>query len=126
MKFVMLIVVLMVGGFLAYKLFLGSPPEGSPNATADAYLKASLANDTEKIKSLCEASAVDAALQTAIQLRGAVSGTMGLTFQNMKTSVPGADEARMVLIQGRMLGIEMKHDPGSSGAWKILAATYAE
>lgn len=125
MKFIILIAVLVAGIFLAYKLFYAAPPEGSPNGTADAYLKAAMANDSEKIKSLCEDSAAESAIQTAQQLRGVVSGVMGLQFQAMKTSVPGAEEARMVMISGRMLGIEMKRDPGPA-KWKIMSASFSE
>ena len=115
--------VLVVGGFLAYKLFLAPPEAGTPDATADAFVKAAVANDDAKVRALCDESVADRAVQTAGAVRAAAPALLHPSWQRMKTSSKEAEYAAMALVSGRMLGIEMKRD---GGVWKIVTVTLAD
>jgi hypothetical protein len=121
-KWLSLIVALIAGGVLAYKLFLAPPPAGTPHATADAFVKAATAGDREKIRSLCAQGAADSALEVADRLRPLSPSLTSLSFQRMKVQPP-AEDGVTALVSGRILGFEMAR---SGKDWKILKVELAE
>lgn len=122
-KWVSLLVVLIVAGFFVYKMFLGPPPAGTPDATAQAFVKAAIANDTEKVKSLCTESAAPSALDVANRLQALSPSVYAFTFQAMKTSSREAETGLTAMFSGRILALEFAR---SGKDWKIVSAQISE
>ncbi|MBN1868286.1 hypothetical protein JW916_13455 [Candidatus Sumerlaeota bacterium] len=121
MKWVYLIVVLVVGGWLAYALFMRPAPAGTPHATAEAYVKAAVANDMAAVDALCLPQAQSEARGVAQTLRALAGGTSMLSFSAMRTDPPRTGLSS--LVQGRMLGIEMVKE---GETWKIIEVSLSD
>jgi hypothetical protein len=125
MKRLLVIVVLVVGGVLAYRHYLGAQAAAaaSPEATAEAYMKAAISNDGGKIRSLCADGAADAALEAAARLRGILSAVpSGIAFQTMPANPP-AQVALATMAAERKIGFELAR---SGNGWKILKVEVPE
>ena len=123
MKWVSLIVALIVGGFLAYQLFLAPPPAGTSKAVADAYLRAALKGDSAAIGALCADTAREGAVQTAAQIRATNQPVYAFSLQRMKPQLREAEDAFVAVASGKLLGIELAR---VNGKWKVLSAQMSD
>ncbi|KPL07459.1 hypothetical protein AMJ85_09500 [candidate division BRC1 bacterium SM23_51] len=115
MKWFILIVTLIVGGVVLYYVYRGSKPKpGTPDATAEAYVKAANNGDEATIRSLCTAAAVQDALRLAPEVRQMTQGQVA-RLQVMKADPPR--RGLCVMARGRLLGIQLIQE---NGRWKIV------
>jgi len=117
MKWVGLIVTVIVGGLAVYYIFFGNEPSTyTPVGTANAFVKAALANDMETVKNLCEASAVQSTQATAKQVSSMVTSAWEVSFSPMNADPPR--EGAIAQFKGSLLTIEFIK---KGDAWKIVS-----
>ena len=116
MKWISLIVTVIVGGLAVYYIFFGNEASTyTPVGTANAFVKAALADDMEAVKNLCEASAVQSAQATAKQVHSMVESAWEVSFSPMKANPPR--EGAVAQLKGSLLSIEFIK---KGDAWKIV------
>jgi len=119
MKWVYMIVILFVGGMLVYYLFIGNQASpGSPKATAEDFVKASLNNDLESAKNLCTSGAQGSIDPIFQRIRDAKPDKMTIQYKNMRTDPPR--RGIMVNFPGAIIAMEMLEE---GGIWKIANIT---
>jgi hypothetical protein len=122
-KWIGFLVVMIAAGVFVYKMFLGAPQSGTTDATAHAFVKAAVANDTAKIRALCTDSCADSAIEVASRLKALNPSVYAFTFQAMKTSSREAQTGLTAMFSGRILALEFAQ---VGKEWKIVSAQIAE
>ena len=115
MKYIMLIVVLIVGGTVAYQLFLAKPPAGTPNATAKDFVDAALKNDLDAARALSVSAAAGQAERVAAQIHAAQPDPMSVRFRPMRAESPR--KGLTAMFSGQILAIELIKE---GEEWKIV------
>jgi hypothetical protein len=119
MKWIYMIVILIIGGMLVYYLFIvRQATPGSPRATAEDFVKASLNNDLQSAKNLCIAGAQGGIEPIFQRIRDAKPDKMTIQYNNMRTDPPR--RGITVNFPGAMIAIEMIQE---SEVWKIVNIT---
>ncbi len=125
MKWISMIVVLIVGVFLVYQLFMKKAPEGSPRGVAEKFHAAAVENDSQTIRSLCLDSAAASALEAAkaIFATKPEQNTFNRYLAKPKwvESETKADFALTSAFSGKIMTIEFKR---VGNDWKISAVGY--
>ena len=116
MKWMYLIVILIVGGVLAYYMFFAEKAlPGTPMATAEAFMKAVLKDDIAQARSLCKSGAVsslDPVIQTIKRIN---PDKLSINYKNMSTKPPL--EGIMITFRGNMIPMQMVKE---GDTWKIV------
>ena len=121
MKWAYLIVILIVGGGVYYWLSMREAPTGTISATAEAFVKAALANDAQKVRALCVAQGVSSAEDVAAKIRASGAIAVNFGFQAMEVDPPRRGLTAM--FSGRVLSLEMVQE---GTTWKIIQASVAD
>ena len=121
MKWAYLIVILIVAGGVYYGLFMREAPTGTTSATAEAFVKAALQNDAQKVRALCAAQGAGSAEEVAVKIRASGASAMSFSFQAMEVDPPRRGLTAM--FSGRVLSLEMVQE---GTTWKIIQATVAD
>ena len=121
MKWAYLIVILIVAGGVYYGLFMREAPTGTTSATAEAFVKAALANDAQKVRALCTAQGASSAEAAAEKVRMSGAGALSFSFQAMEVDPPRS--GLTALFSGKLLSLEMVQE---GDAWKIVEASVSD
>ena len=114
-KWVYLIVIVVVGGFLAYYMFFTEKSlPGTPMATAEEFMKAVLKNDIERAKSLCIPDALSNVDSIIDRIRSVNPDKLGIKYSNMNSRPP--KRGVLVSFTGNMIPMEMLKE---GETWKI-------
>ena len=116
MKFFSLVIFLVVGAGLYYVLFMRPSPEGTPHSTAEAYVKAAMADDTATIDSLCKDEGKRTAQEIAPKIKNLSPNLSSLSFKRMATDPPRVGLTMM--IRGQVLTLELLKEEKT---WKIVS-----
>jgi hypothetical protein len=109
-----------IGGWLAHAMFMKKSPEGTPHATAEAFVKAAKDNDMAAVRSLCISSAADKAERAAGRIHALSPNLYSFSFKAMQADHPR--RGLMATFSGQVLGIEMIKE---GDQWKIVEISIA-
>ena len=119
MKWVYLIVIVIVGGTVAYYLFIGRQASpGTATATAQAFMKAAMNNDMETARNLCQPGIWGAAEPIISRIQGAKPDKLTIKYSNMNAKPPF--RGVLVTFPGAMIAMEMLEE---NNVWKIAHIT---